>query len=198
MLVDTTLEAALQAYVARPGSNHSNQTAQLVGPDLYGPLYHLSTDEAIAYVQQHPELATYGYLEWDDAIAGPEWRRHQYEDLRNSVRVVPIQAVGGTPEEDPVQAIHQIPVYLVNGPEDQRKDRRGQPLRISVNFADIKADAAKAHYAVDQAREAFLALFRRYRHLRDLMVYHHPHFGPVFAALEAAEIAALDETNNEE
>jgi hypothetical protein len=181
-------EAALQRYHAKPGRGVSPRVAQAVGPEL-ATLQMLSAGEVVEHVRHQPHMAIHQQLTWDNDKIGDQFRAREVTNLRGAIVEVVVLANGETRE---ARSFYAVPARLLD-PDDERRDRRHQSLKLGIALARVRQEPALAAYVVEAARTEFLHLLLRYRSLEELLTTESPGgFGVVFAGLEvlAAEARA--------
>lgn len=145
----------LTQYFARQGSRFSNRDAQIIGPELQNLAG--KTTEEIWKAASHKQSPLHPYVEWDKNKAALNYQYLQVQDMVRSIHVRAI--VDGRPQE--FQAFQKISVTTID-PSDERKDKRGHPIKVIVATEEAaKAEAQKAEI-LDRARMDLAAFKRRY------------------------------------
>lgn len=153
---------SLKEYFARTGSRFDNKDAQYIGPILeqIGPK---CNKELVDYARPVGS-PLHRYFEWDDSRAAEYYRRLQAGDMVNSIR---IRVVSPDGEREETAAFHKVSVTTID-PNDERKDNRGQPLKVSVSTSRVINEEPMRIEVLSRARAELLAFKRKWASYAEL------------------------------
>lgn len=186
-------------YKAVSGSNISNAAARRYGPEIT----RLAREEGLTQPEQLVDFArdTDSPLhdfdwEWDDAVAASRFRVTQAAYLCRAISIEWDDRHGDTHE---MRAFHFVPMDIVcedvEDEVDEEDDggalvrprfssRSGATTRVLTTARDIIEQPQLQQYVVDQAREEFEVLQRKFQHYFDTLPRFRGTFRTVWAELQ--------------
>lgn len=116
-------------YVARPGASISNEDATIIGKVLEDIEQRKAgiTPHDVVEESRPEDAALHGYFEWDNSVAGEEWRRSQARYLIRAVLVVREESA------EPIPTWHNV-VQTIEGDGTERVYRR---IDVVAQQADL-------------------------------------------------------------
>ena len=156
----TTEAVSLNEYYAVHGSRFNERDAKIIGPALEAlrrDLRRDPTSQEIVTEASSKKSPLHEFFEWDNKRCGEYYRRLQAKDMVNSIKCR-VTSVANAVHE--VRAFHYVRADHVD-PKDDRRDRRGNPIKVVVPLARIMADKQLRLNVKRRVQAEFVAVKRR-------------------------------------